>query len=169
MFRQLLARIEKNRTQRFIVNIRAWYKTCNLLTKTYGDALYDQCACESDIGVMLDKADRMLFQLSSYTADALGLLRRKEPALAKKVDIMSTQVYRLRNQTTSFLIRCQGNGDSSNVESRQASKIGLAYYQALEEVGFTTRRLQRELEKELELIWAELQSLILTAEQSLAT
>jgi Na+/phosphate symporter len=168
MFRKLLARIEKNRTQRFIVNIRAWYKTCYLLTKTYGDALYDQCACESDIGVMLDKADRMLFQLSSYTADALSLLRRKEPALAKKVDVISTQVYRLRNQTTSFLIRCQGNEDSL-VESRQASKIGLAYYQALEEVGFTTRRLQRELEKELALIWAELQSPILTAEQSLAT
>lgn len=168
MFHQLFDRIEKNRTKRFVVNIKAWYKTCSLLTKTYGDALYDQCICESDIGVLLDKADRMLFQLSSYSADALGLLRRKEPALAKKVDIMSTQVYRLRNQTTSFLIRCQGNGDFSSVESRQASKIGLAYYQALEEVGFTTRRLQRELEKELELIWAELQSPILIAEQSLA-
>jgi hypothetical protein len=44
----------------------------------------------------------------------------------------------------------------------------LAYYRALEEVGFTTRRLQRDLEKELKLIWEELQGPIWAIEQSLA-
>lgn len=168
MFRQLLARLEKKRTQRFVVNIKAWYKTCILLTTTYGDALYDQCMCESDIGAMLEKADRILFQLSGYTDDALGLLRRKEPALAHKVSSISMQIYRLRNQTTSFLIRCQESKGFPNLSPRQEGKTGLAYYRALEEVGFTTRRLQRDLEKELKSIWAELQGLIWIAEQSLA-
>ena len=167
MFRQLLARIEKNRTKRFVVNIQAWYKTCSLLTKTYGDALYDQDEFDADIGIMLEKTDRLLFQLSSYTSDALGLLRRKEPALAKKVNDLSTQVYRLRNQTTSFLIRCQGSGSSSGADSRREGRASLAYYKALEEIGFTTRRLQRDLEKELKSIWAELEGPILIAEQSM--
>lgn len=168
MFRKLLARIEKKRTKNFVVNIHAWYKTCSQLTKTFGDALYDQCACETDIGIMLDAADRMLFQLGSYTSDALGLLRRKEPALAKRVDLISTQVYRLRNQTTSFLIRCQGPGRFPGLEPRSGRGGYSAYYQALEEIGFTSRRLQQELEKELKVIWTDLQGPILTAEQSLA-
>jgi hypothetical protein len=168
MFHQLLVRLEKKRTQIFLVNIQAWYKTCSQLTKTFGDALYDQCACEADIGIMLDKADRLLFQLGNYTSDALGLLRRKEPTLARRVDSISTQVYRLRNQTTSFLIRCQGPERFPGMEPRPRRGGSPAYYQALEEIGFTSRKLQRELEKELQVIWTDLQGPILTAEQSLA-
>jgi hypothetical protein len=168
MFRQILTRIEKNRTKKFVVNIQAWYKTCSLLTKTYGDALYDQYAFDADIGIMLEKTDRMLFQLGTYTSDALGLLRHKEPTLAKKVDNLSTQVYRLRNGTTSFLLRSQGPLLLSDAEHRQERKGGQAYYRALEEIGFATRRLQRELEKELNDLWVELQGPILTAQMSLA-
>ena len=168
MFRQLLAQIEKNRTKRFVVNIQAWYKTCSLLTKTYGDALYDQDEFDTDIGIMLEKTDRLLFQLSSYTSEALGLLRRKEPALAKKVNDLSTQVYRLRNGTTSFLIRSQRSRFFTSADPSQESMGGQAYYRALEEVGFASRRLQRELEKELKEIWVELQGPILTAQLSLA-
>jgi len=168
MFRLLLDRIEKKRMKSFVVNIQDWYKTCSLLTKTYGVVLYDQSAFDADIGIMLDKTDRLLFQLGSYTSDALGLLRRKEPALAKKVNDLSTQVYRLRNGTTSFLIRSQGAMLFTGGESRQESLGGQAYYQALEEVGFTARQLQRELEKELKEIWVDLQGPILIAQQRLA-
>lgn len=168
MFRQLFARIEKQRTKKFVVNIQAWYKTCSQLTKTYGDALYEQGAFDADIGIMLERTDNMLFQLSSYTSDALGLLRREEPALAKKVNDLSTQVYRLRNGTTSFLIRSQRSRFFTSAEPRQESRGGQAYYRALEEIGFATRRLQRELEKELKEIWDELQGPILTAQLSLA-
>jgi len=168
MFHQLLIRMEKNRTKKFVVNIQAWYKTCSLLTKTYGDALYDQYALDEDIGLTLEKTDRMLFQLSAYTSDALGLLRHKEPTLAKKVNNLSTKVYRLRNGTTSFLLRTHGSLIINSTEGRQERTGSQAYYRALDEIGFTTRRLQRDLEKELKEIWAELQGPILTAEQSLA-
>jgi hypothetical protein len=168
MFRNLIAQIKKNRTKRFIENTQAWYKTCSLLTKTYGVALYDQDAFNADIGIMLDKTDRMLFQLDSYTSDALGFLRRNEPALANKVNDLSTQVFRLRNKTISFLLRSQGGMLFSGIDRGPDSRGSQAYYQALEEVGFTARQIHRELEKELTAIWPALRGPLLIAQQSLA-
>jgi hypothetical protein len=167
MFDKILDRIKKNRTKRFIENTQAWYKTCNLLTNTYGVALYDQEAFDDDIGIMLEKTDRMLFQLGSYTSDVQGLLRREEPALAKKVDYLSTQVFRLRNKTISFLLRSQGGLLFSGIDARQRNRGGEAYYQALEEVGFAARQIHRELEKELKAIWPALRGPLLVAQRSL--
>lgn len=166
MFSELRKWLERRRTISFVRSVGGWYKTCAKLTESLGDVLYDQRSPEAEVGLIIGAADRLIFQLGDYHSDVLGLLRRTEPGLAKRVDLVSQQVCRLRNETAHFLIQCQG---PERFEDRQETGMRhLYYYRAMEKAGFAARRIQTDLEKELKLLWRDLQKPIQLAERSLA-
>jgi hypothetical protein len=166
MLNKIIKRIEKNRARSFVENARAWYKTCNEISEVMGDALHDQSVIHKDIGYIIDAADRMLFHLRYYIPDSLAILRRRNPELAQRFDRACQQIYRLRNETTSFLIRSQGPGPLSGDSPDDEARI-IYYYQALEEVGFNARQLKSDFDRELKSIWRDL-NLIIAQEEALA-
>jgi len=155
--------IERKRAQSFLANVHAWYQTCVEVSAVMDDALHDQSIIKKDIGFIVDTADRMLFHLRYYIPDSLGTLRRRNPELAQRFDKACQLIFRLRNQTTSFLIRSQGPGPMIGDEPDDESRI-IYYYQALEEVGFNARDLKRNFDRELKFIWRDLQKVIVQEE-----
>jgi len=149
---------EKRQAQSFLKNIFAWYETSKGVSDLLGDALYDQKICTSEIGLVLDKTDRQLFALAGYISDARGSLRRWDLDLAQRFDRASSNIYRLRNMTVRFLIRCHASGPF-------ADQGQIYYYQALEATGFQARQIRTEVEQELKSIWLELQGWIIQAEK----
>ena len=149
---------EKRRAQSFLKNIFAWYETSKGVSDLLGDALYDQKICTSEIGLVLDRTDRQLFALAGYISDARSSLRRWDLDLAQRFDSASSNIYRLRNMTVSFLIRCHASEPF-------ADQGQIYYYQALEATGFKARQIRTEVEKELKSIWRELQGWITQAEK----
>lgn len=164
MFTKLDELIEKRRARSFVENARAWYQTCKDVSEVMGDALHDQSIIDKDIGYMVDGVDRLLFQLRFYIPDSLGTLRRWNPELAQRFDNANRLIFRLRNETTRFLIRSQGPGPMSGDESDDET-LTIYYYRALEEVGFYARDLKLDLDRELGFIWRDLQSVIMQAER----
>jgi hypothetical protein len=159
--------IETKRAQTFVDTIPEWYQTCNQVSKLIGDALHDEAITRQDIGVVIDKADRLLMKLGFYIPGAHALLRRRNPELARRFDTTSQQVFRLRNETTRFLIRSQGPGvGAPGDEDREIHLV--YYYRALEDVGFRARQIKRELDQELKSIWSELQVMLVQTERMLA-
>ncbi len=136
-----------------------WHQTCLRVSEICGDALHDVELIERDIGAVLDKADRMLFQFRNDAGDVRRSVRRYNEQLATRVEAVTRQVFELRNATAKFLIRAQGptpfarGGMESDVSQ-------LYYHRALEEAGFTARRLKSELDKDIELLWSELEQLM---------
>lgn len=163
MLRWIRETLERKRAQSFVDNIQVWYQTCNQVSDVMGDALHDQDIVKNDIGYVIDKADRMLLHLNFYIPDLLGTLRRWNPKLAQRFDNANQQLFRLRNETTRFLIRSQGPGPMSGVEPDDETLL-IYYYRALEEVGFKARDLKKDLDHELGFIWRDLQSVIIKAE-----
>jgi len=147
------------------MNARAWYFTCLDASKVMGDALHNQSIIKQEIGSAIDQVDRMLLQLGFYIPDSLGTLRRRNPALAKRFDAVTKQVYQLRNETTIFLIRSQGPGPMSGDEPDEETGM-VYYYRALEEVGFKARDLKDDLDRELKFIWRDLQKIIVQEEMA---
>jgi len=168
MISQLTGFMEKRQARGFLNGVQAWYHTCVKISELLGEALYDEAIGEKDIGVVLDKVDRMLFALRNEAADVRGFLRRKDPRLAERVENASTQVFELRNETTRFLMRCQGPGPFMGSRELNGQTRMLYYYRALEEVGFKARQVNSALEGELKAIWRDLQRMILVAEQTVA-
>jgi hypothetical protein len=164
MFTKLDELIEKRRARSFVENARAWYQTCKDVSEVMGDALHDQSIIDKDIGYMVDGVDRLLFQLRFYIPDSLGTLRRWNPELAQRFDNANRLIFRLRNETTRFLIRSQGPGPMSGDESDDET-LTIYYYRALEEAGFKARDLKVDLDRELGFIWRDLQSVIMQAER----
>jgi len=164
MFTKLDELIEKRRARSFVENARAWYQTCKDVSEVMGDALHDQSIIDKDIGYMVDGVDRLLFQLRFYITDSLGTLRRWTPELAQRFDNANRLIFRLRNETTRFLIRSQGPGPMSGDESDDET-LTIYYYRALEEAGFKARDLKVDLDRELGFIWRDLQSVIMQAER----
>jgi hypothetical protein len=76
--------------------------------------------------------------------------------LAHRFDKACQQFFRLRNETTRFLIRSQGPALISSDEAR--------YYQSLDEVGFRARDAKKDLDQELKSIWHDLQKVNVKAE-----
>ena len=101
----------------------------------------------------------MLFHLRFFIPDSLGTLRRRNPELAQRFDEACQQIFRLRNETTSFLIRSQGPGPMTGDEPDDETRI-VYYYQALEEVGFNARDIKTNFDRELKSIWRDLQKII---------
>lgn len=164
MFTKLDELIEKRRARSFVENARAWYQTCKDVSEVMGDALHDQSIIDKDIGYMVDGVDRLLFQLRFYIPDSLGTLRRWNPELAQRFDNANRLIFRLRNETTRFLIRSQGPGPMSGDESDDET-LTIYYYRALEEAGFKARDLKVDLDRELGFIWRDLQSVIMQAKR----
>ena len=103
------------------------------------------------------------FFLRVYIPYSLGTLRRRNPELAQRLDKVFQLAYRLRNETTKFLIRSQGPGPMAGDEPDEEASIFYSY-RAFEEVGFNARDLKMELDRELKSIWRDLQSVILQVE-----
>ena len=163
MLHHLRKKIEKKRAQSFVENARAWYQTCSEVSEVMGDALHDQSVIHKDIGYIIDAAVRMLSHMRFFIPASLDILRRRNPELAQRFDKVSQLVYRLRNETTSFLIRSQGPGSMSGVEANEDERV-IYYYRALDEVGFHARDLKMYLDRELKFIWQELQMIIVKEE-----
>jgi hypothetical protein len=159
MLSWLRTTIQRNRARAFVKNVRAWYFTCLDASKVMGDALHNQSIIKQDIGIAIDQVDRMLLQLGFYIPDSLGTLRRRNPDLAKRIDQVTKQVYQLRNVMTIFLIRSQGPGPMSGEEPDEDVRM-VYYYQALGEVGFKARDLKVDFDREIDVIWQELQMII---------
>jgi hypothetical protein len=167
MFARITDILEKRRAQSLLESVGAWYRTCNQVSKIFGEALHDEAVIRQDIGIVIDKADRLLMNLGFYIPDAIKVLRRRNPILARRFDNTSQQIYRLRNETTRFLIRAQGPGLIEANDSNREMHL-IYYYRALEEVGFKARQIKRDLDQELKSIWRDLQVVMILAERTLA-
>jgi len=158
--------LQRNRARAFVKNVYAWYQTCREVSAVMGEALHDQAIIEQDIGSVIDKVDRMLIHLGFYMPDSMGILRRRNPELAKRFEHVSQQIVIVRNAMTSFLIRSQGPGPIAGPAPDEEART-IYYYRALNEVGFRARDLMRDLDREIELIWKDLEQVI-TIEQLVA-
>jgi hypothetical protein len=159
MLKRFRNKLERKRAQSFVESVQAWYQTSSEVSEVMGMALHDQSVIEADIGYIIEAADRMLFTLRFYVPDSLGILRRRSPELAERFDLACQKLFRLRNETTSFLIRSQGPGPMSGDDPDQEARI-IYYYRALEEVGFNARDLKSDFDRELKSIWNDLQLII---------
>jgi hypothetical protein len=166
MFSRFKAAIQRRQAQSYLENVHGWYQICDQVTGICGQVLHDESVRQRDIGVPLDKTDRMLFALRNYNSEARRLLHRQDPALARRLDETSSQVFNLRNETARFLIRLQGPGSLLGGQSDDSTSLGY-YNRALQDVGFNARRLHSELEGELIALWTALQSSIDLAEKSI--
>jgi hypothetical protein len=131
-----------------------------MVTDLCDDALYNPEVCSDEIGIIVDQADSKLFKLRNEEAQCFRFLQRNNKDLAQRHKKLSENIFRLRNETVRFLIRCQGPGPAALSQPMGEGEHGLYYYQALNEVGFNARRLRTDVDLELKSIWAELQSLI---------
>jgi hypothetical protein len=165
MFERIREKIERKRAKSFVENVQAWYQTSRDISEVMDMALHDQSIIQADIGYIIDGADRMLFHLRFYIPDSLGRLRRRNPDLARRFDLACQQLFKLRNETTRFLIRSQGPGPMSGDDPDDEARI-LYYYQALEEVGFNARDIKLDFDRELKSIWHDLQLIIVQEKAS---
>jgi hypothetical protein len=158
--------LKKRRAQNYLKDLCIWYDITHEVSDILGDALYNEKICTSEIGIVLDRTDRLLFTLDSAIPGARDGLNRHNPDLAQRIENISTNIYRLRNATVSFLVRC--HGPAVFEDRAQEGLHALAYYRALDEAGFQARQICRELEGELKTTWRDLQRSILLAEQAAA-
>ena len=164
MFRRFKENLESRQFQALLENVHGWRETCDQVTSICGQVLHDETVFQGDIGVALDKADRLLFQVRNFTSEARRLLRRRQqPDLAARLNQASNRIFELRNETTRFLIRCQGPGPLSGARPDEATRRGY-YDRALQEIGFKARQLHAEVEGELSSIGNALQSWIVQTE-----
>lgn len=158
MFRQIIDRWQRKKHVRLGEDLRTWHQLCSDVTRICGEALHNEDIGGQEIGELLDKTDRMLFRLRETLPSSWRLLRRRSPELARRVPELSDQVYCLRNQTSRFLIRCQG---PAPLTARPEGGVRSAYYlQALETFGLEGRHIWRELEQELGVIDEDIQELV---------
>lgn len=154
--------LEKRQARLFVDGVLAWYHACAQVTELIDGALHSENALAQDIGVILDRTDRLLFGLRDTTMDAQRALRKYDPALAHRLQQTSNQIYALRNEVARFLIRAQGPGFPSAGQTR-ADNRDQYYSQAMTEVGFHARQMKGELDKELASLWADLQRWLIHA------
>jgi hypothetical protein len=166
MFARIVEFLEKRRAKNFLNDLRLWYDISGEVSDLLGEALYDEQICSSEIGLVLDKTDQLLFTLGGAIPGAQSGVYRHDPGLAHRLEQVSTNIYRLRNATVSFLVRCHGAG--IYVDRAQEGLLARDYYLALEEAGFSARQIHREVERELKAISRELQRSIRLAELAAA-
>lgn len=166
MLKRLMDKLNRRKMQALIDILPVWYNTCRRVSEICGDALHDVELVDGDIGAVLDKADRMLFQFRNDAGDVRRSIQLLDRQLAGRVDATTRRVFELRNATAKFLIRAQGPSPFARqgMESDMSQRY---YHRALEEAGFEARRLKNELDKEIELLWDELDKLIRLTEMRL--
>ncbi len=121
MLKGLRERIEKRRAQALLDSVQIWYATSQSVCEICGEALHDLALIQADIGTVLDKADRKLFQYRNDASDAQREVRRYNPQLANQIGEVTQQVYELRNLTAKFLIRAQGPSPFAGSKAEQTS------------------------------------------------
>lgn len=166
MLSWIMTTLQRNRARAFVDNVYAWYQTTRDVSAVMEKALHDQAVLEQDIGSVIDNVDRMVLHLGFYMPDSMGTLRRRNPELAQRFEHVSQQIVVVRNAMTSFLIRSQGPGPMAGEAPDEEART-VYYYRALNEVGFRARDLMRDLDREIELIWKDLEQVI-TSEQLVA-
>jgi hypothetical protein len=166
MLHWIRSTLARNRARAFVKNARAWNETNKAILQLMDRALHDRSFVEGDIGYVIDQVDRLLFHMGLYSSDSMGTLKRRNPDLARRFKGASQQVFEVRNKMAVFLIRAQGPGPMSGQEPNEETR-NIYYYQALGEVGFSARDLIAELDRQLSIVWMEIQQVI-TQEESLA-
>lgn len=162
---QLRSRIERNRARQILESVNAWYSTCKNVTTICGDALHDEAVLHGDIGEVIDRADRQLFQFRSHTGEARTAVKRQDQILAKRIDKLADDIYDLRNHTARFLIRGQGPGPFAGGEHQDEQQRQVYYQKALQEAGFQAREKKKAVDQELSSIWNEIQGILRRAEE----
>jgi hypothetical protein len=166
MFDWIKVLLQKRQAHLFVDGVTAWYHACSQVADLAETALQDEEAVAQDIGVILDKTDRVLFSLRDTTIDASRALRRYDPNLADRLQKVSNGIYALRNEVARFLIRAQGPGFplAGGINSTDHK---LHYSQAMMEIGFQARQMKRDLDIELTSLWADLQIWLKQADELL--
>jgi len=167
MLRKIAATIEKRRARVLAESLHAWYDTCVTVTGVCRDALRDEDIAQGDIGVVLDKVDRQLFQFRNHTTDARREVRRADPELAQRLLDVSHEVYNLRNQMARFLIRAQGPSPFAAGLPVDPDLRKAYYLNALDAAGYTGREIAEKLQRELNQLWPDLEGLLRKAEQTI--
>lgn len=168
MYRKLTDYFEKRRMLGFLNSIQTWYHLSQAVSDLCDDVLYDPQVCSDEIGIIVDQADNDLFKLRNEEAECFRFLKRHNTDLANRHKKISEKLFRLRNETVRFLIRCQGPGPAIMAQFGSEIQHRGYYYQALDEVGFNARRLQTQVNHDLQSFWQELQSVIQQVELSMA-
>lgn len=168
MLERLKFILRKRQARQFIDGVTAWYHACSQVTDLVGTALRDEPMATQDIGVILDKTDRLLFGLRETTDDASRAVRRYDATLAYRLRQTSNGIYALRNEMARFLIRAQGPGFPS---AGQMSSHDLATHhsRAMMEVGVHARQMKSEIDTELTSLWSDLQRWMVRADELLKT
>lgn len=166
VFKGWLDKLKQRRMREMLDILPVWYNTCLRVSQICGDALHDADLMEGDIGEVLDKADRMLFQFRNDAGDVRRSVGRYDPQLAGRVEATTRRVFELRNATAKFLIRAQGPSPFAR-RGMEEELSHMYYHRALEEAGFEARRLKSELDKEINLLWSDLEKLIRLTEMRL--
>jgi hypothetical protein len=148
------------RKRRIQENAFTWYETCLQISETCGEALFDPNAIPEDIGQVLDMVDLKLFKLRDTASDTLKAVKNHDRKLARRVELVTQLVYKLRNQTTSFLLRAQGPGILAPDQTEVEGMRHWYYLRALDDAGFKARDIKKKLDIELKNLWHELEILL---------
>lgn len=158
--------VQKRQARLFVDDVTAWYHACSQVASLTEAALQEKEAVTQDIGIILDRTDRLLFSLRDTTIDASRAVRKYDPSLAHRLQKVSNEMYALRNEVARFLIRAQGPGFPSAGQMDEADH-DLYYSQAMKEIGFHARQMKKALDIELASLWADLQMWIKRADKLL--
>ncbi len=153
-------RRELTRKQRIRESVQVWYETCLQISETCGETLFDPGAIPEDIGQVLDVVDLKLFRLRDNATDTLKAVKSHDRKLASQVEQVTQLVYKLRNQTTSFLLRAQGPGILALDRDEAEGWRYIYYLRALDDAGFKAREIKKKLDIELMNLWHELEILL---------
>src|SRR5512147_1367390 len=164
MWNRITGFFRKREAHEFSEHAAGWHKTCVSINDACVDALNTGTEAPPDIGVMLDKADKMLFAVRDHLAALRPALKRRDRALEKRVKNASDQLYEVRNKTASFLIRAQGHTPHFLRSGEMPDDAQQAYYlKAMQEVGFEARQAALALRKELKGIWTVMHVMVTEA------
>jgi hypothetical protein len=153
-------RREHARKLRLVNSTHTWYATCRQISETCGKALFEANAIPEDVGQVLDQVDRTLFKLRDDASDTYKAVKHHDRELAQRIEHITQMVYRLRNQTTRFLLRAQGPGILALGRVDGEGWKQWYYLRALEEEGFGAREIKKKLDNEIKLLWNELEVLL---------
>lgn len=166
MFDRLFSYFRKREAGEFSQHARGWHTNCQSIAGMYIDALNDEDPAEPDIGVVLDKTDRMLYQVRDHLSALRPALNRRDRQLSKRVGRASERLYEVRNMTASFLIRAQGHTPYYLRQQEMSADAQMVYrYKAMHEVGFEARQAAIALRDELKAIWTILHVLVGEADE----
>lgn len=159
-YKEFKQRRETERKIRITETVCSWYETCVQISETCGETLYNAGSMPDDIGQVLDSVDLKLFRLRDSASDTLKAVKSHDRNLARQVESVTQLVYKLRNETTSFLLRAQGPGIFALDQAEDDGLKHWYYLRALDHAGFKARDLKKKLDKDLKILWNELEKLL---------